>query len=520
MRTTAIVFTGLLTACHVPEKYVSSQDAVVDADAMPDVTPDAMDIPWDVEPPAGGCPPGWTCRNSQVPELEGVDILVVVDDSKSMADEQLTMAEQFPIIIHDLLDPELDPVTGRPRHVPVTDLHVGVVSTDMGTAGYTVPTCPDRVDGEDGVLQHDPSPMMEDCLPSYPSFLPYDEESPDPELVEEMSGAFGCIATLGTDGCGFEQQLEAARKALVEHAVEGGPNAGFLRDDSVLMIIWLTDEEDCSVSNPDIFDPDDPSLGHLNLRCFNHPEMVHDVERYVGALRGLRSGSPWPVLLGMIVGVPPDEERCNGFGDRLEGCLDVELMQERLDPADDTTLVPSCDTVFGRAYPPRRFVQMARSFGDRAYVHSICQDDYEPAMSALSQSIGALADLTCEASIVELTKSPSNPCVCTSECRVVHVLADDTDCPPALAPWDHDGDTVPDEVLDADGAPVTACEVPAATTRVMSCDRSCHDPHQGYQPDGEGWFYHLSYSGVACPSVAFTPSYGPPPGATTFVACP
>ena len=47
-----------------------------------------------------------------------------------------------------------------------------------------------------------------------------------------MSSDFACLATLGTGGCGFEQQLKAVRKALTIHA--DGANAGFVRDDSLL----------------------------------------------------------------------------------------------------------------------------------------------------------------------------------------------------------------------------------------------------------------------------------------------
>ena len=42
-----------------------------------------------------------------------------------------------------------------------------------------------------------------------------------------VSDAFSCIAKLGTGGCGFESQLEAAKLAL-EKSKAGGANAGFL----------------------------------------------------------------------------------------------------------------------------------------------------------------------------------------------------------------------------------------------------------------------------------------------------
>src|SRR5206468_1785318 len=63
---------------------------------------------------------------------------------------------------------------------------------------------------------------------------------------------FRCTAGLYLDGCGLEQQLEAVYRALVYHdasdrADNADPNAGFLRDDALLAIVLLTDEEDGSV---------------------------------------------------------------------------------------------------------------------------------------------------------------------------------------------------------------------------------------------------------------------------------
>ena len=486
-------------------------------DPGPDVTTDTpgYDVPWDVEPPPGSCPPGWTCRNYELPVFRGVDILVVVDNSMSMAEEQRAMAEQFPELISNLLDPAISPATGRPAHVPITDLHIGVVSTDMGTGGYSVETCSDPIDGDDGILQHDPNPSIAGCDSSYPTYLDYDVDSPSPALVGEMAHAFGCIGVLGIDGCGFEQQLKAGLRALTIHSVPGAPNDGFLRDDTVLMVIWLSDEEDCSVApgNEGIFDTLDSSLGHLGLRCFHHPYMIEPVDTYIAGLSGIRAGSPWPVILGMIVGVPTGEKDCNGFGNEIDDCLGHPDMIERIDPVSMTRLVPSCVSADGEAYPPRRFVRLAQSFGNAAYVHSICTGDYEPALSALSLLVNSVADLTCEAAIVDLVKDTGDACLCSTDCTVVHALADRSPCPGALREWDH-------VVRDASGRIVTACEVPHAGTRIESCTRDCHDPYQVYSPAGEGWYYSLSYTGVACPSVSFTPGYEPPAGASTFVACP
>jgi hypothetical protein len=57
-----------------------------------------------------------------------VDLLFVVDDSQSMQEEQTNLGAQLPELVHVLTSGELD---AEHTFNPV-DLHVGVVSTDMG----------------------------------------------------------------------------------------------------------------------------------------------------------------------------------------------------------------------------------------------------------------------------------------------------------------------------------------------------------------------------------------------------
>ncbi|HNN97567.1 MAG TPA: hypothetical protein PKI03_35105, partial [Pseudomonadota bacterium] len=56
--------------------------------------------------------------------------------------------------------------------------------------------------------------------------------------------AFQCMALVGDGGCGMEAQLEGAKRALDGHRPD---NNGFLRPGAALAVIFITDEEDCSV---------------------------------------------------------------------------------------------------------------------------------------------------------------------------------------------------------------------------------------------------------------------------------
>lgn len=58
------------------------------------------------------------------------------------------------------------------------------------------------------------------------------------------STAFKCMALVGDRGCGMEAQLEGAKRAMDGHNAD---NKGFLRDHSVVAVIFITDEEDCSI---------------------------------------------------------------------------------------------------------------------------------------------------------------------------------------------------------------------------------------------------------------------------------
>lgn len=59
--------------------------------------------------------------------------------------------------------------------------------------------------------------------------------------------------------------------------------------------------------------------------------------------------------------------------------------------------MPACtreedDEEVTRAWPGRRFVELAELFGERGYVYSICNGDWSPAMSELAAMIPLKSD--------------------------------------------------------------------------------------------------------------------------------
>ena len=315
------------------------------------------------------------------PPTSHVDILFVVDNSGSMAQEQVALARGFPGFFDELF------AAAAGRSIDVS-MNVGVVSTDMGTMGFTVSTCSNPDGGDNGCLRNTPSPAVGGCSPTYPTFLNRQLSFGDTYPVEQLTHDFTCMATLGTDGCGFEQQFEAARMALIDDTAAGGCNEGLVRSGSVVGVLFVSDEDDCSVraSHPEMFDQDRTDLGHLNIRCFLHREFVRTVEECVAALQGF-AGEGHAMVVGELVGVPPDVSSCTGFGDALTDCLAEPAMQEQIDPALTTQLIPSCNTLMGLAFPPRRFVQLAQRFGVNAVVGSICTDDYGGVLQSFASRI-------------------------------------------------------------------------------------------------------------------------------------
>jgi hypothetical protein len=360
------------------------QDAVVSDTPTDHGGEDPADVPAEEAPP---------------PPSGRVDILVVVDDSGSMAAEQSNLRAAMPALIEALLDPPPDPVSGEPVHRIVRDLHLGVVSTNLGAGGFNVGGCEDL--GDNGVLLHEPHGTP--CETAYPQFLSYligDAEPPDVAGIDGLSADFGCIATLGTEGCGFEQPLEAAYKALVVNARPGGLNEGFLREDAILVIVIVSDEEDCSASDNQLFNLTGLTYP-VNLRCFMEKDMLHEVDRYVDGFQGLKASAD-RVVVGMIVGVPPDPA-CNGRGSDLSGCLALVSMQEVVRPDGELLQYvcthptgctppnpPDPGTCMSEAFPGRRFVDLAQKMGENAIVRTICTSDYGPAMEAVAERVAEI----------------------------------------------------------------------------------------------------------------------------------
>ena len=363
-----------------------------------------------------------------VTQVEEVDLLFMIDNSNSMDEEQASLAVEIPRLITVLATG----VNGEDTFPPVGDLRVGVISSDMGTG--PAGACGSQF-GDDGVLLTTGDTATPGCVATYPTWLEFAAETDDPAA---FATDVRCVATaLGTNGCGFEQQLDAILKALTPstsmYRFQGGTpghgdgvNAGFVRENSLLAIIALTDEDDCSAIDTGLFENDNPLYDpNLNLRCFNHPEAVQPISRFTDGLIALRAENPDLLVYATITGIPTDLVPSSdmALAPQVESILADSRMVEMPNPMDSTQLLPSCDIVGrGRAFPPRRMIQLAADLENRGangVVQSICQENYSGALDAIIAKIADVLGGAC------LPRSLNRNSSGEVECDVVEIINPD-----------------------------------------------------------------------------------------------
>ena len=359
---------------------------------------------------------------AEVPTTEqarAVDLLFVIDNSNSMQEEQEQLVAEAEPMLRELIDPS--PIEGT---VPpaVDDLHVGVVTNWLGNQGYAIMPCA-SMNGDNGLLQN--AGRLEGCEQYYSApecyshgcpWLTHSTEFPDDGTDSEdppIWDDFRCIGNLGTGACGFEQPLEATHRASTSQAEPGRPNEGFFRYDSVFSVVIVTDEDDCSVSNLEMFNPSRDEFGPMNTRCAFNPDELHPIDRYTDALRDLRPFDDNLLVVAAITGVPIDGSW--GVGDPID---DLEALQ-RVNPENPNELIPSCMTSMGLAFPPPRLAEFIYSFEEAGILGSICRDDWSDTMMAIARAIQ-------ERMVYECYVMPDGVDPAT-ECRLIEIAADRTE---------------------------------------------------------------------------------------------
>jgi hypothetical protein len=155
-----------------------------------------------------------------------------------MAPAQATLRQSFARFVAAL--------RALPGGVP--DLHVAVISSDMGAGDGSVASC-DSTGGKQGIFQYTARGTCTSTgLQTGATYI--SDANGVKNYTGNMEDVLGCIGALGEAGCGFEHQFAAITRALGVDGLGGPPaeNAGFLRSDAYLVVILLTNEDDCSAA--------------------------------------------------------------------------------------------------------------------------------------------------------------------------------------------------------------------------------------------------------------------------------
>jgi hypothetical protein len=201
-----------------------------------------------------------------------IDILFVIDESESMKEEQISLADNFNTFtdfIFDDLDNAADyriAVTSMGAKAPDNNIY----PVDLGVFVSTTK-----------------NPNVTGCPPNLPQVISPQTliaagcaESDAACQQAKLGEHFTCLAKVGTEGVIFEKGLEAMRSALSCN----GPNGSFfgdccrpdptgqrliydplcrpttlqpefLRPDALLMVVFITDEDDCSSYSDSVDSP-------------------------------------------------------------------------------------------------------------------------------------------------------------------------------------------------------------------------------------------------------------------------
>jgi len=381
----------------------------------------------------------WETERTTPTSPPRVDMIFVIDNSSYMANQQTC----FQGSLRSLFDTLLRFPGGLP------DLHLGVITPDLGSSPYDVPGC-ERPGGDGGRFlkgvdngcvfpenqtyivdvaprgcsverQDDPgsatSCWSHDCVQAHcdeAAFTGLDGVATEPAgltLYIDENGcprcrntgepgsleALMCSSSSGAWGCGFEQPLEALQLALSDRS---GDNAGFLRSDAYLAVVFFTNEDDCSVKWAEFFDPTgdiDSELGALtSFRCTefgvtcDEPWDRHNEGHYTHCRpRETDDGSD---LLGTVSGyvrfiselMDPERILPAAIAGPSDGTLNVAL-----DGSGNPRLQQSCGNWEDAADPAVRLQAFVQAFHDWPIQEqwpffSLCSPDYGPALTGLA----------------------------------------------------------------------------------------------------------------------------------------
>ena len=355
----------------------------------------------------------------EVNAVKAVDIVFMVDDSGSMQQEQRNLTRNFNTFMREL------------GGIPGADLHIAVVSSDLGSGAGSPNMACNTMGGDHGVfcrvrgqdkcaecgVDVTKGRFLQTINPNFPAGT--------------LVNTFGCMATLGTDGCGFEHQIGGLRNSLT-----AAENGGFLRDDAYLAFVLITDEDDCTApADSQMFSMQNPGQD-WSLRCAleghvcdgRHPTGAEDVNLTFDHCAAATDGQlvPLPDLVDAVMKVKKDPNLIIASGifgwplpaDERAAPYQINLADGQSGAAGERTLRPVCQSANGTATVGYRVKKFVESFKNHS-TFSICQDDFTAALQQIGEKIRAVVGSPCvDAKLVDTnlaTKDMDPDCVVSEQ---------------------------------------------------------------------------------------------------------
>lgn len=331
-----------------------------------------------------------------------IDVLFVVDNSTSMLEEQQTLLRsvfddrcpitnlrdvppEYASAPIDLLQ-ELSGVCGIAQLVAAIDgdFHIGVITTDVGV-------CDERFSpAQDPDDVHTPT-MMRGCLQGgvsgadgRPKFLTRDDEL-NVALQQAMLqvGTYGSPVERGMDAMRTFLDPESRRAPGCEDDLDG-----FLRKDGQLVVVFVSDEDDCSHADGaygffDEFQGEPDTCGEFfdlfNAdraagRCYSDAEHLAPVSDYADFLRGLKDeGRTTDVFVGVVGGLVDSAGSFVPSGCSPDGDGGVSAVcQASFGASNSCDADENCCFADG-AY---RYAALASAVNSESLLGSICAPDF------------------------------------------------------------------------------------------------------------------------------------------------
>jgi len=314
----------------------ASGSATVSASA--DDADDGDDVKFDT-------PGGATAEGGSMEGCEKIDFLFAIDNSCSMGAHQQRLINAFP----SFMDTIFTTVQAQDYQIMVVDSDANQDQSsgcDPGGCPGLIDWCGNYCDVQDlmtpcdyelgaGVIQ--PYNMgASNAICGVPGNNRYLTSDLDQAQIDQL---FPCMAQVGTFGSGAELPMSALSAAVTDQAA--GCNAGFVRDDAVLVVTVISDDY------PVPGTPDDAST-------VGAPQAWYD------DVVAAKNGHPEHVVMLGVINTP-DAACVSGAGDPI-------------------------------VHPTERYVEFVSKFGDKGIMGNICSDDYD----AFFEQAVALIDTTCD----------------------------------------------------------------------------------------------------------------------------